>query len=163
MLLQPSIDTRQVQGELLGRQLLYIIDNLIVFYLYNASSGGWNIREEWPLVQEMRHPGWNQGRRTCTLSVNPQDALALNLEDGEIVGVTTETGTAVVKVEITEKVRMGQVMIPHGFGLTYRGEVHGINVNRLTSTSHRDRMAATRLHRYVLCRIEKMADPPSQH
>ncbi len=56
----------------------------------------------------MRYPGWNQGRRTCTLSVNPQNALALNLQVGEIVRVTTEAGTAAVKVEITEEVRRGR-------------------------------------------------------
>ena len=92
----------------MGRRLLYIIDKLILFFLYNASSAGRDIRQRWPLVQEMRYPGWNQGRRTCTLSVNPQNALALNLQVGEIVRVTTEAGTAAVKVEITEEVRRGR-------------------------------------------------------
>ncbi len=47
--------------------------------------------------------------------------------------------------EIAEKARPGQVILPHGFGLTYQGKKHGANVNRL---------AATPYHRYVPCRVE---------
>lgn len=43
-------------------------------------------------------------------------------------------------------------------GLRYRGKVHGINVNRLTKNTRRDRLAATPLHRYVPCRFEKVTD-----
>jgi hypothetical protein len=34
------------------------------------------------------------------------------------------------------------------------GETYGVNVNQLTKNTHRDRIAATPLHRYVPCRIE---------
>lgn len=50
----------------------------------------------------------------------------------------------------------GQVLIPHGFGLKYAGLIHRVNVNRLTRNTHRDRLAATPLHRYVRCRVEKI-------
>jgi len=46
------------------------------------------------------------------------------------------------------------VMIPHGFGLEYEGEVYGANVNRLTKNTHRDQLAGTPLHRFVPCRVE---------
>jgi anaerobic selenocysteine-containing dehydrogenase len=57
------------------------------------------------------------------------------------------------ELEVTDQVRRGTVLIPHGFGLLYDGEVYGVNVNRLTKTSHRDPLG-TPLHRYVPCRVE---------
>jgi hypothetical protein len=45
------------------------------------------------------------------------------------------------------------VLIPHGFGLLYDGQVYGINVNRLTKNTHRD-FLGTPLHRFVPCRVE---------
>ncbi len=111
----------------------------------------------------MRNPAWNDGRRTCTLAMHPEDAESLNVQDGEKVKVVTEAATEWIELEITDEARKGQVLIPHGFGLRYRGVVHGINVNRLTKNTHRDRLAATPLHRYVPCRVEKIkADEGSQ-
>jgi len=104
----------------------------------------------------MRKPDWNRGRRACTLAMNPADADSLGMVDGETVRVSTEAGSEQVELEVSGEVRQGQVLIPHGFGLNYQGEVHGINVNRLTKNSHRDRLAATPLHRYVPCRVEKV-------
>lgn len=109
----------------------------------------------------MRNPSWNEGRRTCTLAMNLEDASSLGLSDGETVRVTTEVGTELVELEITTEVRKGQVLIPHGFGLNYQGEVHGINVNRLTKNTHRDRLAATPLHRYIPCRVNKISEHAS--
>ncbi|WP_136799718.1 molybdopterin-containing oxidoreductase family protein [Desulfosediminicola ganghwensis] len=106
----------------------------------------------------MRKPDWNEGRRTCTLAMNPVDAESLGIVDGETVKVITEAGQERIELEVTGEVRQGQVLIPHGFGLKYRGEVHGINVNRLTKNTHRDRLAATPLHRYVRCRVEKVGE-----
>lgn len=103
----------------------------------------------------MRNPAWNAGRRNCTLAMHPEDAAELGMEDGEKVRITTEAATELLELEVSDEVGRGQVLIPHGFGLNYCGEVHGINVNRLTRGNHRDRFAATPLHRYVPCRVEK--------
>ena len=104
----------------------------------------------------MRKPDWNKGRRTSTLAMNPGDAERLGVLDGELVKVTTEAGSAEIELEVSAEIRAGQVLIPHGFGLKYGGLVHGINVNSLTRNTHRDRFAATPLHRYVPCRVEKI-------
>ena len=58
--------------------------------------------------------------------------------------------------EISTDVRKGQVLIPHGFGLGYRGTAYGANVNYLTKNTHRDSLAAPPLHRYVPCRVERI-------
>ncbi len=102
----------------------------------------------------MRDPSWNEGIRACTLSMNPEDAKKLNLKDTQIVKIITEAGTERVELEITDTARIGQVLMPHGFGLKYNGKVFGANVNRLTLNTHRDQLAGTPLHRYVPCRVE---------
>lgn len=104
----------------------------------------------------MRKPDWNSGKRVCTLAMNPEDADRLEMTDGQMVMITTEAASSKIELEITDETRKGQVLIPHGFGLEYRGTQYGVNVNRLTKSSHRDRFAATPFHRYVPCRVEKI-------
>ncbi len=102
----------------------------------------------------MRNPEWNRGRRACTVAVNPDLANRMGFSDGEQVRVVTEAGAEVGELEVTERVRDGMVLIPHGFGLIYAGKKYGINVNRLTKNTHRDPLG-TPIHRFVPCRIEK--------
>jgi len=101
----------------------------------------------------MRDPAWNEGKRACTLAMHPDDAVALNLKDGQQVRVTTEAGTEEIELEVTGTARKGHVVIPHGFGLVYNGVKYGANVNRLTKNTHRDQFG-TPIHRYVPCRVE---------
>jgi anaerobic selenocysteine-containing dehydrogenase len=102
----------------------------------------------------MRDPVWNQGRRTCTLAMHADDAASLGLGDGQQVRVVTAAGEETIELEISSAARIGQVSMPHGFGLVHQGKVFGANVNRLTQNTNRDPFAATPLHRYVPCRVE---------
>jgi anaerobic selenocysteine-containing dehydrogenase len=103
----------------------------------------------------MRDPAWNEGRRPCTLRIHPDDARELGIADGEEVFIETEAGSTKVEAEVTDSSHRGQVVIPHGFGLVHLGKVYGANVNRLAPAKHRDRLAATPLHRYIPCRVRK--------
>jgi anaerobic selenocysteine-containing dehydrogenase len=103
----------------------------------------------------MRDPAWNEGRRPCTLRIHPDDAKRLGISDGEEVFIETEAGSSKVEAEVTDSSHRGQVVIPHGFGLVHLGKEHGANVNRLAPAKHRDRLAATPLHRYIPCRVRK--------
>ena len=103
----------------------------------------------------MRDPAWNEGRRPCTLRIHPDDAEELGISDGEEVMIETEAGSSKVEAEVTESSHRGQVVIPHGFGLVHLGKAYGANVNRLAAAKHRDRLAATPLHRYIPCRVRK--------
>ncbi|MCO5388457.1 MAG: molybdopterin-dependent oxidoreductase [Desulfosporosinus sp.] len=106
----------------------------------------------------MRNPEWNRGRRACTVAMNPEDAERLGLNDQQIVKVTTEAGTVNIELETTTDTRPGMVIIPHGFGLEFNGEIYGVGVNRLTKNTNRDRIAGTPLHRYVRCQVEAVID-----
>jgi hypothetical protein len=50
------------------------------------------------------------------------------------------------------------VLMPQGFGLNFGDEKIGVNVNALTDSRHRDRLAATPLHRRVPCRLEPLSN-----
>jgi anaerobic selenocysteine-containing dehydrogenase len=104
----------------------------------------------------MRDPSWNQGKRACALTMHPEDAAKLDISDGQMVRVVTEAGQAEIEAEVNMATRRGQVIIPHGFGLNYEGKEYGVNVNRLTKNTYRDKFAATPLHRYVRCRVEAL-------
>lgn len=104
----------------------------------------------------MRDPAWNEYKRVCTLLLCEEDARMIGLKDGREAWLSTEASKARVPVEVSDIPCPGAMMLPHGFGLVYQGEDHGINVNRLTKNTHRDRIAATPLHRYVPCRLEAL-------
>ena len=101
----------------------------------------------------MRNPEWNRNKRACTIALSPEDAEMLGLADGQTVTVTTAAGSEQGELQVSDQVRRGMVLIPHGFGLLYDGQVYGINVNRLTKSTHRD-FLGTPLHRFVPCRVE---------
>jgi anaerobic selenocysteine-containing dehydrogenase len=89
--------------------------------------------------------------------MSPADAGALNLRDGQKVNLTTAAGSATGELEVSDQVREGMVLVPHGFGLNYAGEVYGLNVNRLTQGTHRDAIG-TPLHRFVPCRVDSVRE-----
>ena len=103
----------------------------------------------------IRGQDWNKGQRACTVSVNPEDAKKMGLMDGQQVTVTTEAGSEVGELEVSEQIRKGTVLIPHGFGLIYGDTVYGLNVNKLTKNTHRD-LLGTPMHRFVPCRLEPL-------
>ncbi len=102
----------------------------------------------------MRDPAWNKGKRAFTALMHPKDGEALNMADGQMVKVTTEAGSATIELQLSDLARPGYIMIPHGFGLVHEGKTYGTNANILAKNTHRDKIAATPLHRYIRCRVE---------
>jgi anaerobic selenocysteine-containing dehydrogenase len=123
-------------------------------------------KEEYPFIMSsglhwdlnantgMRNPEWNKGKRACTALMSPGDAEEFGFSDGQMVRVKSEAGEEKIELQVSEKARSGYIMIPHGFGLVYQGKTFGANANRLAKNTHRDRIAATPLHRYIRCRVE---------
>jgi anaerobic selenocysteine-containing dehydrogenase len=102
----------------------------------------------------MRDPEWNSGKAVCRLLMSEEDARDLGVKDGTQVRLTTQASSVEVPVEVSDIPPRGTVVLPHGFGLVHGGKTYGVNVNQLTKNTHRDRMTASPLHRYVPCRIE---------
>ncbi len=82
-----------------------------------------------------------------------EDARSLGVQTGDEAWVSTEASKIKVPIECSDIPPQGTVVLPHGFGLVHEGKPYGVNVNELTKNTHRDRLTASPLHRYVPCRI----------
>ena len=56
------------------------------------------------------------GKDRCTLLVHPDDARAAGLVDGKRAKITSQVGSIVAPVEVTDEMRPGVVCLPHGWG-----------------------------------------------
>lgn len=80
-----------------------------------------------------------KGTNRCTLVMNPADAARRNLADGELVRVSSESGTIEIPLEIDDGIMEGVVSTPHGWGhdkesarLTVAAGNPGVNTNALS-------------------------------
>ncbi len=80
-----------------------------------------------------------KGPVRCTLMINPADADARGLADGDMADVASSVGQVSVAVEVTDAVMPGVVSLPHGFGhdrpgvrLSVARERPGVSLNDLT-------------------------------
>jgi len=80
-----------------------------------------------------------KGRNRCTLYMHPHDAAKRGILTGSKVQIQSRVGQVTVEVEITEKIMMGVVSLPHGYGHGRKGvrlavaQKHaGVSVNDLT-------------------------------
>ena len=104
-----------------------------------------------------RGPEWRRKDRTGALRINPEDAKSLGVQDNEQLRVTSEAGTAITCVQISDRMMPGHLSLPNGFGLdNANGERSGVAVNELTSPGHRDKFAGTPFHKSVAVRLERV-------
>ncbi|MGE2733270.1 molybdopterin-dependent oxidoreductase [Mycolicibacterium vaccae] len=107
-------------------------------------------------------PTLMKGERRHRARVNPADAAAANLADGDAVRVTSPYGSIETEVQITDEVGPGTVAIPHGWG--HRGgwqlanSAGGANVNELMSNDADDleRLAGMSVLNGVAARLERV-------
>jgi anaerobic selenocysteine-containing dehydrogenase len=104
----------------------------------------------------LRDPAWRKKDREGALSVSPQDARRLGLVDGGPARVTTRRGSAVVTIEISDRMQPGHVSLPNGTGIDHPGSVGrgGIAPNELTRGEDRDPIAGTPWHKSTPARVE---------
>lgn len=91
-----------------------------------------------------------KGKPRCTAMLNPDDASARGIADGDLVRIESAAGLVEVPAEVTDAVRPGVVCMPHGWGHDRDGtrlrvaSAHaGANVNRLTPTDSIDPLSGT--------------------
>ncbi len=81
-----------------------------------------------------------KGKERCVLTVHPQDAARLGLEDGKPARVSSRVGEVVAPVALDDGMMPGVVSLPHGYGhgepgvelRVAREAQPGVNSNRLT-------------------------------
>ncbi len=109
----------------------------------------------------MRDPAWRKKDASGTLRINPEDAQALGVGDGDTVRVTTKRGSATVVAEVCDTMRAGHCSLPNGLGLSYPDDggapVTGVAPNELTASEDRDKFVGTPWHKHVRARLERVA------
>lgn len=121
------------------------------------------LRTRWTANTIQRDPSWRKGRGPhCALNLSPGDAKSLSVGDGDRVRISTHRGAVTLPVQVDAKLLDGHVWMPNGFGMESgadgRLQIDGANQNELTDTADRDPFTGIPHHRYVRCRIERVAE-----
>jgi anaerobic selenocysteine-containing dehydrogenase len=109
--------------------------------------------------QILRAPAWRKTDPDGALRIRTDDLAGVGVVPGGWVAAVTPTGRIVVRADIDDSLRGGQVALPHGFGMAYPdgkgGRVtNGPRVNRITAREDRDPIAGTPHHKDVRVRLE---------
>ena len=124
----------------------------------------------------IRNPEWRRKDAAGALHVSPGDARRLGVSSGDPVRVSTRRASAVVTVEVSDRMRDGHVSLPNGHGTDFpaaarpdsavcvsasgaagtTGAAGGVAPNELTCTEDRDPFAGTPWHKFVPARIEAL-------
>jgi anaerobic selenocysteine-containing dehydrogenase len=109
--------------------------------------------------QILRPPSWRRTDPDGALHVRTDDLKSVNANEGDWVAVVSRTGRIVVKAEIDDSLRKGQLALPHGFGMAVpdgRGGrvLNGPRINILTDATDRDPIAGTPHHKDMPVRLE---------
>jgi anaerobic selenocysteine-containing dehydrogenase len=106
-----------------------------------------------------------KGPDRCTLLMHPEDALRMELSDGDTVRAYNPTGSIVVRLTISTEVMPGHVNLPHGYGHYLPGsrlhlaqEKPGDNVNLVLDEAI-DQPSGNVAFNRILVRIEPIDTP----
>lgn len=106
----------------------------------------------------MRNPDWIKGKGQMELTISPEDADGLGLEELSSAVLETQNGRCEVSVSIDERMPKGLMALPNGQGMDFvndAGEVvkAGYWINKLTSAKLIDKHIGTPLHKHVPARL----------
>jgi anaerobic selenocysteine-containing dehydrogenase len=107
----------------------------------------------------IRPPEWRKKDACGALRLSPGDAAALGLASGDAARLTTRRGSAVVRVEVNERMQPGHLALPNGTGLGAGPDpdgLGGVAPNELTALEDRDRFVGTPWHKIVPARLESV-------
>jgi anaerobic selenocysteine-containing dehydrogenase len=107
----------------------------------------------------IRNPDWRRKDREGALRMSPADAERLGVASGARVRISTQGGSALVDVEVSDRMQDGHVSLPNGQGTDFPGQAPGTgeggtSPNELTRLEDRDAFAGTPWHKFVPARIE---------
>ncbi len=93
------------------------------------------------------------------MRMHPEDAVELDIANGEEVICQSNIGRITVFVEIDKSVRRKMVSLPNGYGSRFRdGEAIGPQLNMITPSSHCETFTKTPFHKYLPVKITKLVE-----
>ncbi len=102
-----------------------------------------------------------RGRNRCTLLMHPEDARLLNIENQQVVKVSSRVGTIELPAELTDSMMRSVVCMPHGYGhgranvqLDVARRHAGVSVNDLTDELVLDDLTGNAAFSNVAVRVE---------
>jgi anaerobic selenocysteine-containing dehydrogenase len=102
-----------------------------------------------------------KGKNRCTLLINSMDAENLNLQNEQVVKVSSRVGAIEIPCEITEDIGRGVVSVPHGYGHGREGvqldtakKYAGVSINDLTDDRVIDELTGNAAFSNVKVRLE---------
>lgn len=102
-----------------------------------------------------------RGRNRCTLLIHPEDAHLLNIDNQQIVSVTSRVGNVSLPAEWSTDMMRGVVCMPHGYGhgranvqLDVARQHAGVSVNDLTDEQMIDSLTGNAAFSNVFVRIQ---------
>ncbi|CAA0078946.1 Assimilatory nitrate reductase catalytic subunit [Zhongshania aliphaticivorans] len=105
-----------------------------------------------------------KGKSRCTALINPLDAQALAIADGDMVKVSSRVGSVELAAQLSDEMMTGVISIPHGWGHSLSGtqwqtaEAHaGVSVNDLTDEMHIDELSGNAVLNGVPVTLESMS------
>lgn len=107
-----------------------------------------------------------KGKERCTLLVNPADAAARGLANGDLVRVATDVAEVHIRLEVSDEVMVGVVSAPHGWGhdladtrLTIANRHAGANANSIIDERLFDRPSVNSVLNGVPVRVLACEEP----
>jgi len=96
------------------------------------------------------------------LRISSKDAAAMSLSDGDMVEVSTRSGSAEVPAKVTTDIRPGVVSMPHGWGRRLfhpeaqtEVELQGVSDNLLTDDVELDALTGMPIYNSIPCSVRK--------
>lgn len=103
-----------------------------------------------------------RGKNRCTVMIHPEDAQQRGIQHGDTVQVLSRVGEVNIEAEVTDKIMIGVVSIPHGWGHHREGiqmdvasEYAGVSINDLTDEQRIDSLTGNAAFNGVPVRITK--------
>ncbi len=98
------------------------------------------------------------------LRISSEDAAAMSISDGDMVEVSTRSGSAEVPAKVTDDIRRGVVSMPHGWGRKLfhpetrtEVELQGASDNLLTDNAELDAFTGMPIYNSIPCSVRRAA------
>ena len=107
-----------------------------------------------------------KGKNRCTALIHPDDAVALSIQDGDDLRVTSRVGDIVLPAELCADIMPGVISVPHGFGHHREGTQlsiaegrAGVSMNDVTDELMIDALSGTAVLNGIPVRVSPAVLP----